>query len=272
MTYDDFSAAERDGWADPARAVAYVDLFAQVSDQLVPPLVAGIDPTPGMDVLDLCCGHGNASAALVEAGVTLTGLDFSPAMLDRARQRVPQATFVEGDAANLPFGDGAFHAVVCNVGFGHLPDADAVLSEIFRVLRPGGIAAMTSWREPEASPTFQIVFGAVKAHSDPTLAPPAPEFHLFSKRSAAKDALAAAGFSSPLFNDIDVAFVFSDPAGFADVFELATVRAAMLIASQEPTARAAIRNAMIERVRADFDSGDGTWRVPFPATLVTTRA
>ncbi|MEM7024615.1 MAG: hypothetical protein AAF637_18850, partial [Pseudomonadota bacterium] len=129
----------------------------------------------------------------------------------------------------------------------------------------------TSWREPEVSPTFQIIFDAVRAHGDLTLAPPAPDFHLFSKRPDAKAALAAAGFTEPLFTDLDVAFQFSDPGGLADVFEYATVRAAMLITSQESSARSAIRDAMTTRVRNEFEVGDGTWRVPFPATMVTAR-
>ncbi|MEZ5811289.1 MAG: methyltransferase domain-containing protein [Rhizobiaceae bacterium] len=269
MAFEDFAAAEKTGWSQDARADAYVNLFAPVSDQLIPHLVSAVDAGTGKAVLDLCCGHGNAAEALVEAGSTVTGLDFSPAMLALARKRVPQATFVEGDAASLPFEESSFDAVVCNVGFGHLPDPDAVLSEVARVLRPGGITGLTSWRETEVSPTFQIIFGAVKTHGDPTLAPPAPEFHLFSKRREAKNALSAAGFSEPAFTDIDVEFQFSDPSQFANVFEYATVRASMLIQSQEPSARAAIRDAMTGKVSTDFDAGDGTWRVPFPATMVT---
>ncbi len=130
---------------------------------------------------------------------------------------------------------------------------------------------MTSWREPEFSPTFRVVFGAVKEHGDPTLAPPAPDFHIFSRRSAAREALSAVGLGSPEFADIDAAFVISDPAEFAAIFERATVRAAMLLASQEPSARTAIRDAMTESVRAGFLTDEGTWRVPFPATLVTAR-
>ncbi|MDP5220236.1 class I SAM-dependent methyltransferase [Ruegeria sp. 2205SS24-7] len=203
------------------------------------------------------------------AGAKVTGLDFSPAMLARARRRVPNASFVEGDAASLPFDDKSFDAVVCNVGFGHLPEPDTVLAEISRVLRPGGVAAMTSWRELEHSASFQIVFGAVKAHGDPGLAPPAPDFHLFSKREAANNALAAAGFFDPQFTDIESAFQFNDPSGFADVFERATVRAAMLISSQTSAARDAIRRTMTQRVADEFGDENGGWRVPFPATMVT---
>lgn len=223
-------------------------------------------------VLDLCCGHGNAAQALVETGAVVSGLDFSPAMLVLARRRVPKASFIEGDAASLPFEDNQFDAVVCNVGFGHLPEPDAVLSEIARVLRPGCIAAMTSWREPEFSASFQIVFGAVREHGDLGLALPAPDFHLFSKRQDAREALATAGFSKPEFVDIDSAFHFTEPSGFADVFEHATVRAAMLICAQPPSVRAAIRDAMTRRVEKEFGTNEGDWRVPFPATMATAIA
>lgn len=269
MSYEDFAAAEKSGWAQVSKADAYVDLFAPISDQLVPSLLDATRPAHNGSILDLCCGHGNATEALVEAGAEVTGLDFSPAMLARAQNLVPSASFVEGDAANLPFDNNSFDAVVCNVGFGHLPDPDAVLSEISRVLRPAGIAAMTSWREPEFSASFQIVFGAVKAHGDPGLAPPAPDFHLFSKREDARQALAAAGLKNPRFTDIDSAFRFSDPSSFADVFEHATVRAAMLISSQTKTARIAIREEMTARVANEFGDSQGGWIVPFPATMVT---
>jgi SAM-dependent methyltransferase len=210
MTYEAFAEGERRGWADEARAAAYVDLFAPVSDQLTPPMIAAVDAAPGRAMLDLCCGHGNVTAALMDTGAMATGVDFSPAMLAQARSRVPGATFVEADAAELPFEDESFDAVTCNVGLGHVPDPAAVLAEIARVLRVGGIAALTSWREPEASPAFQIVFAAVKAHGDPGLAPPAPDFHLLARRGAGAEALAAAGLSSPEFTDIDSGFMFRD--------------------------------------------------------------
>jgi SAM-dependent methyltransferase len=269
MDYDDFAAAEKSGWSDDGRADAYIALFAPAADQLIPPLVAAV--TGAGSVLDLCCGHGNATRHLVDAGMEVTGLDFSPAMLDRARRHVPEADFVEGDAADLPFADDRFDAVVCNVGFGHLPDPAAALAEIARVLRPGGVAALTSWREAEVSPTFQVFFGAMKAHGDPTRAPPAPDFHLFSRRSAATEVLAAAGFDAPVFADLDAAFELSDPGHFPDIFETATVRAAMLLQAQDPDARTAIRNAMTGQVREVFGAGAGTWRVPFPATMVSAR-
>jgi len=271
MDYDDFAEAERAGWSGTGLARAYVDLFSPVSNQLIAPMLSAVDAGPQKDILDLCCGHGNGCAALAEAGANATGLDFSPAMLDLARAQVPTASFVHGDAAALPFDDASFDAVICNVGIVHLPDPAAGLAEIARVLRPGGVAAMTSWREPEASPTFRIVFGALRTHGDPARAPAAPDFHLFSRKDKIPGILAAAGLGSPDFRELPAEFVFTDPFGIVDVFETATVRAGMVLAAQDAVARRAIHAEMAERVREDFAQPDGTYRVPFPAMMVTAR-
>lgn len=74
--------------------------------------------------------------------MTITGLDLSPAMLEIARQRAADlgrvATLVEGDAQALPFGDASFDTVVCTLGLGSIPDHRAAITEMHRVLRPGG--------------------------------------------------------------------------------------------------------------------------------------
>ena len=211
MQYDDFAAAEKRGWSEDTRAEAYVDLFAPISDQLIPWLVEAAKAAPGKTVLDLCCGHGNAAEALVATGSLVTGLDFSPAMLALARRRVPKASFVEGDAASLPFEDGRFDAVVCNVGFGHLPEPALVLSEIARVLKPGGIAAMTSWREPEFSASFQIVFGAVREHGDLALGAAGSRLSPFFKAAGRRQGARRSGVFRPRVHGHRVRFPLFGP-------------------------------------------------------------
>ncbi len=73
----------------------------------------------------------------------VTCLDYSPEMLGKAQVRfsglsLPAVHFMEGDVGALPFGDGAFHAVLSMNGFHAFPDKEAALLETFRVLRPGG--------------------------------------------------------------------------------------------------------------------------------------
>lgn len=91
------------------------------------------------EVLEVAVGTGR-NLPFYPAGITLTGLDLSEGMLDLARQRVDgeKVTLQQGDAHDLPFGDGSFDTVVCTFGLCAIPDHDRAVGEMVRVLRPGG--------------------------------------------------------------------------------------------------------------------------------------
>jgi len=92
-------------------------------------------------VLDVGCGGGASSEALVAAGIPdVWGLDPSPYLLRCADARVPDARFVQGIAEQTGFADARFDGVACCFVFHELPPpaADAALAELVRVLRPGG--------------------------------------------------------------------------------------------------------------------------------------
>lgn len=101
---------------------------------------------PGERVLDIGCGAGTDSlvaAQMVGPAGSVTGIDMTPEMLDKARTSaavmdVDNVRFVEADAERLPFEDGSFDVVISNGVIDLIPDKDAVFSEIFRVLVPGG--------------------------------------------------------------------------------------------------------------------------------------
>lgn len=270
--YRAFGEAEREGWSDPVRVSGYVDLFLSAADQTTDSLLSAAGATAGRRALDLCCGQGNVSKALVDRGCTVVGLDFSPAMLERARARVPEGRFLEGDAQDMPLKNGYFDIVVSNFGVCHAADQPRVLAEIRRVLRPGGIFAMTVWCGPEASPCFEVVYESVKAHGSPEVSPPpAPDFHQFARRDVAEKLLSDAGFSDVRLQIVDCAWELDAPERLVEIFEKGTVRAAMLLARQPEENLAAIRAAVTELVRERFADG-GVWRVPMPATLVRASA
>lgn len=271
MPYEEFGAREAQGWADAGLAQRYVASFARATDMAVKPMVVAAGAAPGRRVLDLCCGQGSGSAALVAAGADVVGLDFSPAMLEHARAAVPEAQFVEGDAQDLPFADASFDAAICGFGLMHVPDQQRALAEVRRVLRPGAGFAMSVWQGPATSPVFRIAFGSIKAHGDPDAAPPAPDFFAFADPATAAQRLADAGFASARSERIDCCFEFDEPDGLWEVFSRATVRAAMILDAQPAEARAAIRHAMAEAVREGFADG-GAYRVPAPAALVIAAA
>jgi SAM-dependent methyltransferase len=267
-----FKELEIRGWSDARRAAGYVDLFASASDQAIGPLLAAAGAGAGLAALDLCCGQGNVSQALAARGCKITGADFSPAMLEMARRRVPRANFIEADAQDLPFGNAVFDIVVSNLGICHVPDQPRALVQAKRVLRPGGRLAMTVWCGPEAASGYEMLYRIIKAHGAPGIAaPPGPDFHQFANREIAQKLLAAAGFSNIESATVDSGWDLDRPEGFAEIFERGTVRAAMLLSKQPPENLAAIRRAFAREVRERFANGSG-FRVPAPAALISATA
>jgi len=115
---------------------------------------------PGDRVLDACCGTGDLAVAALQAGATVTGLDFSERMLDRAREKSQTVEWVLGDATALPFPDASFDAATVGFGIRNVPDLEAGLAELARVLRPGGRLACLEITRPEGmlKPFFRLWF------------------------------------------------------------------------------------------------------------------
>ena len=110
---------------------------------------------PAARVLDLCCGTGDLALAFrkeAPAGAEIMACDFVPEMLARARAKAAAlgagVTIVEADALALPFAEGSFDLVSCSFGFRNLSNYERGLLEIFRVLKPGGIAAILEFADP----------------------------------------------------------------------------------------------------------------------------
>ncbi|MDR0344647.1 MAG: class I SAM-dependent methyltransferase [Nocardiopsaceae bacterium] len=103
---------------------------------------------PGMEVLDLACGHGRIANALAARGCRVTGLDATPLFLDRARDdaaaRAVKVTYVHGDMRDLPW-TSQFHRVInWHTAFGYFDDAGnrRVLTQVAHALKPGGRFAL----------------------------------------------------------------------------------------------------------------------------------
>ena len=99
-------------------------------------------------VLDVATGSGNAALAAARRGTDVIGLDYVPALLDRARLRTRaeglEATFVEGDAEALPFENGSFDVVSSVFGVMFAPNQERTAAELVRVTRPGGRIGLVS--------------------------------------------------------------------------------------------------------------------------------
>lgn len=112
-------------------------------------LVDAIDITPGLRVLDVAAGTGNASIPAAQRGAKVTASDLTPELL-QAGSRRPEAAgldieWVEADAEHLPFEDGSYDVVMSAIGVMFAPHHQAAADEVVRVCRPGGTIALLSW-------------------------------------------------------------------------------------------------------------------------------
>jgi demethylmenaquinone methyltransferase / 2-methoxy-6-polyprenyl-1,4-benzoquinol methylase len=159
----------------PAEGVQRMfDRIAPVYDAMNRVMTAGLDRSwrrltveavvqPGDRVLDACCGTGDLAVAAEREGGIVTGLDFSPAMLERARRKSDTVAWVEGDLLELPFADGTFDAATVGFGVRNVADLDAALTELRRVLRHGGRLAILEITRPRGilRPFFSLWFDRI---------------------------------------------------------------------------------------------------------------
>lgn len=172
---------------------------------------------PDERVLDVACGTGIvarlASEAVGTAG-TVAGLDINPGMLAVARSTTPPGMAIdwhEGSAEAMPFPEASFDAVLCQMGLQFVPDKDAALSEMRRVLAPGGRLILNV---PGPTPQLFVVMGEALAR------------HVGAE---------AVGFVNQVFSLHDTAEIHDliDGAGFRDVSVQADTKSLRLPPSEE---------------------------------------
>jgi ubiquinone/menaquinone biosynthesis methyltransferase len=105
--------------------------------------------------LDLCAGTLDLTLLLARARPEgrLVACDFSQAMLERGRTKVPRAELVIADAQALPFEDAAFAATICGFGMRNVADLPGALREVRRVTAPGGVFVTLEFFRPSRLPT-----------------------------------------------------------------------------------------------------------------------
>jgi SAM-dependent methyltransferase len=145
MSTDPFAqmkAAQREGWA----------FFAPLEWLTTPAafkLVRFAGVQAGQKLLDVGCGTGVVAVTAARLGAAVTGLDLTPALLEKARQNAEMAgvsiEFHEGDIEALPFKDATFDMVLSQFGHIFAPRPSIAVSEMLRVLRPGGRIAFSTW-------------------------------------------------------------------------------------------------------------------------------
>jgi SAM-dependent methyltransferase len=224
---------------------------------------------PGKRVLDVACGVGIPSLALATAGAEVTAVDVSAEMIAaldrRARREGLSIATHEMNAENLRFEASPFDAVTCSFGLMFAPDPVKAVSEMRRVLKPGGRFAIAVWADPSKNPFFTTAFGALQQVAPPPPpAPNAPSMFGLGAPGALQKVLRSGGFSELTVEERALNYeIDSVDAHFEMFSDMAPpIQNAVRTLPAEDVTR--LRNAMREAI-APFTHGG---RVRLPATAV----
>lgn len=268
MTQKTFAQHEQEGWQRNAATYDAIDL--PTTRQAIAPILNSLSNLNGLHILELASGTGYLAQQAVAQGATITGLDFSPKMVDIARKRIPVgAKFLVGDAANIPSAANQFDAAVCSFGFPHFAKPQAVLQETARVLKPEGILSFTVWPEPAPDNNFfGIVKSVCRTHANMDIdLPPSPPSSALAEPEIRVTMLNQAGFKETSTQILNLQWPLKGPTTMVEFVLKGSVRTRMLYERQTPKIQAQIQDALVAEIMPYIQSQQDS--IPCPALLVT---
>jgi len=265
MGQQSFPELEREGWQRNASDYDSVDLPA--TRQAFAPLLDSLGDLRGRHVLEVASGTGHLAAEVLARGASIVGIDVAANMIALARQRVPGATFLEGDAEALPFEDEQFDSVLCCFGLLHFAQPAQALREMARVLRPGGTVSFTVWCPPEQGGEFVgLILKVYESHANMELdLPPAPPMFALADPGVRDPMLTGAGFRAIRARRIAIVWPIHGPETPFDFVVRGAVRTRMVYERQTSLVQKQLRDALATAT-VPFLSAGG---IPAPAVLVT---
>lgn len=254
-----FKAFERDGYSRVAGA--YAAKTANITAQANAAILDAVGARPGTHLLDVACGPGLLTGAALERGVIVTALDYAPNMVAQARRLNTAVEVLEGDAENLPFEDGRFDAVVCNLGILHFARPERAVAEAFRVLKAGGRYAFTCWTPPAVNPFMGLILGSIQTHGTLDVDLPAgPPLFRFGDAAECETVLREAGFTQIAVTEAPLTWPCATPEALVEELPTSTARLGPLLAAQTEENRRKIEKAITDGAKA-FATEEGV-RIP----------
>lgn len=237
-----FKAFEHEAWQNAVDQ--YEVSFNRLTEQAIPAILTVLDVKSNMSVLDVACGLGYLAASAQQLGAKATGVDFSALMVARAKKLHPSIDFQEGDAESLEnYANNSFDAVAMNFGILHLDQPEKALKAIYRVLKPGGRIAFTTWSTPEKAVGFSIILNAIQTCGNQKVQlPPAPPFFYFSDPANCVDALTRCGYEEASTKTVHQLWELNSPDELFEAFLKGSARTGGILKMQTPDQLAAIRN------------------------------
>jgi SAM-dependent methyltransferase len=222
---------------------------------LGPRLVEASGIGPGMRVLDVAAGTGNASLPAAQAGADVTASDLTPELLEAGRQRADAAgltlAWAEADAEHLPFEDASFDVVISAIGAMFAPHHQQTANELTRVCRPGGTIGLLSW-------TPEGMIGALLRTIGPFAPPPPPGAQpppLWGSEAHLTELFGAAVDFGTLTRDVLEVSAFEQPRDFGEHFKARYGPTIAAQANARRNGREAELEAALDRFCDEWDRG-----------------
>jgi len=210
-------------------------------------LIGRAKPQAEEAILDIACGTGAVTrlAAKLISGGRIVGLDFNPGMLAVARS-VPNAgaaiEWFEGSALSLPFGEGTFDVVLCQLGLQFFPDRPRALGEMRRVLAPSGRVALSVYGPIEHTPAAHAFVEALDRHLGSGTSSIKRAEHIFSDPDEVGSLMAGQGFDQVVVNTVTKLIGFPSVLDYVRFQLIATPMASLLAGRDDATRDTVIRN------------------------------
>jgi len=222
---------------------------------LGPRLVEASGIGPGVRVLDVAAGTGNASLPAAQAGADVTASDLTPELLEAGRQRADAAgltlAWAEADAEYLPFEDASFDVVISAIGAMFAPHHQQTANELVRVCRPGGTIGLLSW-------TPEGMIGALLRTIGPFAPPPPPGAQpppLWGSEAHLTELFGAAVDFGTLTRDVLEVTAFEQPRDFGEHFKARYGPTIAAQANARRNGREAELEAALDRFCDEWDRG-----------------
>ena len=229
-------------------AAEYDRAFAHVSSHFLPFVLRAAWLAPGYRILDVATGTGiSAEAALDAVGPSgsVLATDISREMVEKARKRLsrtPNAAVAVEDGQALTFPEASFDAVICSLGLMFFPEPARGLASFYRVLRPGGRAAVSVKVAVDRSYNFRI--NAVIARHKPGVADAVARLFALGDEARIKSLFSEAGFVNFETYTEKHTFVLPSFDAYYGPFERGGASTGQLLATIPEAARHAVREEM----------------------------
>jgi ubiquinone/menaquinone biosynthesis C-methylase UbiE len=262
-----FKTFEAERWT--TKAQSYDLVTGRVTRRVIEPLLGAAAVGSGSRLLDVASGPGHLSGAAAGRGAQVTGIDLADPMLEIARELYPDVTFLRGDAEELPLAEEEVDAVTGAFVLNHLPDPEAALREVNRVLRPGGRAAFTVWRAPPRSRLVTLLSEATEAAGVKPAGevPPGPDPYRFADQVEFAALLLGGGLHGVSVETIELAHEAQDAEELWNGLLGGSARGSALVEGQDAATRRRIR-AEFERLVDQLRRG-AVYRIPADVELAS---